>query len=281
MPQILGALGATERVREILQTPGEIELGTTNQIAGTKVFGNIEFQDVFFTYPTRPDIEILKGINMTIKAGQKVALVGPSGVGKSTIIQLLLQFYKINDGKINVDGKSIYDYELRDFRNNIGLVPQEVIIFGGTIRENILYGREDATEAEVIDAAKQSNSWEFIQSFPEGLETLVGERGVKLSGGQRQRIAIARAILKNPAILLLDEATSSLDTESEKIVQDALDKLMVGRTSIIIAHRLSTIIDVDCIFVLNNGVVEEQGTHTELIGGDGLYSSQAKLGGLI
>lgn len=275
-PEILGAFGATERVREILNTESEVNLeGTTNT---QRIKGNIEYRNVHFTYPTRPDIPILKGINLNIQAGQKVALVGPSGVGKSTIIQLLLQFYKIDKGDILVDGKSIFQGELRSFRNNLALVPQEVILFGGTIRENILYGKEDATEAEIIEAAKQSNSWEFIENFPEGLDTIVGERGVKLSGGQRQRIAIARAILKNPAILLLDEATSSLDAESERLVQEALNTLMEGRTSIIIAHRLSTIKDVDTIYVLNNGVVEEEGTHEELsLIDNGLYNNLAKL----
>ncbi len=277
-PEILGAFGATERVREILSTESEVDLENHPTITPQKVAGNIEFKNVHFTYPTRPDISILKGIDIKIAAGQKVALVGPSGVGKSTIIQLLLQFYKISEGDILVDGKSIFDQNIRDFRNNLALVPQEVILFGGTIRENILYGKEDATDEEVIIATKQSNSWEFIQSFPEGLETIVGERGVKLSGGQRQRIAIARAILKNPAILLLDEATSSLDAESERLVQEALNNLMEGRTSIIIAHRLATIRDVDTIYVLNKGVIEEQGTHDELsIIEEGLYSSLAKL----
>jgi len=277
-PEILGAFGATERVREILNTPSEVDLENHPTITPQKIMGNIEYKNVHFTYPTRPDIPILKGIDIKIEAGQKVALVGPSGVGKSTIIQLLLQFYKISEGDILVDGKSIFGQNIRDFRNNLALVPQEVILFGGTIRENILYGKEDATEEEIIKATRQSNSWEFIQSFPEGLETIVGERGVKLSGGQRQRIAIARAILKNPAILLLDEATSSLDAESERLVQDALNNLMEGRTSIIIAHRLATIRDVDTIYVLNKGIVEEQGTHDELsIIEEGLYSSLAKL----
>ena len=277
-PEILGAFGATERLREILSTESEVDLENYPAINAQKIVGNIEYKNVHFNYPTRPDIPVLKGIDIRIKAGQKVALVGPSGVGKSTIIQLLLQFYPISEGDILVDGQSIFQQNIRDFRDNLALVPQEVILFGGTIRENILYGKEDATEAEIIVAAKQSNSWEFIESFPEGLETIVGERGVKLSGGQRQRIAIARAILKNPAILLLDEATSSLDAESERLVQEALNNLMEGRTSIIIAHRLATIRDVDTIYVLNKGVIEEKGTHDELsLVEDGLYSSLAKL----
>ncbi|MFK7806397.1 MAG: ABC transporter ATP-binding protein [Saprospiraceae bacterium] len=277
-PELLGAIGATERVREILSTEGEIDLSEGKQVNKLPIQGDIQFENVQFKYPTRPDRQILDGINLNIASGDTVALVGPSGAGKSTIIQLLLQFYDIQGGDIKVDGKSIYDYDLRDFRNCMSLVPQEVILFGGTIRENILYGKEDATDEEVIAAAKQSNSWEFIETFPETLDTLVGERGVKLSGGQRQRIAIARAILKNPAILLLDEATSSLDAESEKLVQDALDKLMKGRTSIIIAHRLATIREVDTIFVLDNGKIVEQGTHEELsLKENGLYSSLAKL----
>jgi len=277
-PELLGAIGATERVREILNTPGEIDLSDKKTVNKLNIQGDINFEKVEFLYPTRPDRPILTGIDLAIPAGKKVALVGPSGAGKSTIIQLLLQFYNIQGGDIKVDGKSIYDYDLRDLRNCMSLVPQEVILFGGTIRENILYGKEDATDEEVIAAAKKSNSWEFIRTFPETLDTIVGERGVKLSGGQRQRIAIARAILKNPAILLLDEATSSLDAESEKLVQEALDKLMEGRTSIIIAHRLATIREVDTIFVLDQGQIVEKGSHEELAEiENGLYSSLAKL----
>jgi len=277
-PEIIGAIGATERVREILNTKGEVDLVKKPHLNPMDVQGNIIFEDVHFRYPTRQDLPVLKGINLDIKSGQKVALVGPSGAGKSTIIQLLLQFYGIEKGDIKVDGQSIYDIDLRDLRNNMALVPQEVILFGGSIKENILYGKEDATDEEVIIAAKQANCWEYIQNFPEGLDTLIGERGVKLSGGQRQRLAIARAILKNPAILLLDEATSSLDAESERVVQDALNTLMQGRTSIIIAHRLATIKEVDCIYVLDGGKIVEKGTHDELsLQDNGLYSSLAKL----
>ncbi len=277
-PEIIGAIGATERVREILNTKGEVDLVKKPHLNPMDVQGNITFEEVHFHYPTRQDLPVLKGINLDIKSGQKVALVGPSGAGKSTIIQLLLQFYRIEKGDIKVDGQSIYDIDLRDLRNNMALVPQEVILFGGSIKENILYGKEDATDEEVITAAKQANCWEYIQNFPEGLDTLIGERGVKLSGGQRQRLAIARAILKNPAILLLDEATSSLDAESERVVQDALNTLMQGRTSIIIAHRLATIKEVDCIYVLDGGKIVEKGTHDELsLQDNGLYSSLAKL----
>ena len=277
-PEIIGAIGATERVREILNTEGEVDLIKKPHLNPLNVQGNISFEEVHFRYPTRQDLPVLKGINLDIKSGQKIALVGPSGAGKSTIIQLLLQFYGIEKGDIKVDGQSIYDIDLRDLRNNMALVPQEVILFGGSIKENILYGKEDATDEEVITAAKQANCWEYIQNFPEGLDTLIGERGVKLSGGQRQRLAIARAILKNPAILLLDEATSSLDAESERVVQDALNTLMEGRTSIIIAHRLATIREVDCIYVLDGGKIVEKGTHDELsLHNNGLYSSLAKL----
>jgi ABC-type multidrug transport system fused ATPase/permease subunit len=205
-------------------------------------------------------------------------LVGYSGAGKSTIVQLLLRYYPIEKGRITVDGKDIRQYDILQYRQNIGIVPQEVILFGGTIKENIAYGKPDATEEEIIEAARQANALDFIQSFPEGMQTLVGERGVKLSGGQRQRIAIARAILKDPAILILDEATSSLDAESEKLVQDALDKLMAGRTTIIIAHRLATIRKVDHIYVISEGKIIESGTHEELVQvEEGLYHNLVKL----
>jgi len=272
------AMGATERIQNILETESEVDAQQVILRPDQRFHGDIEYRDVHFSYPTREDIQVLKGIDLKIKAGQKVALVGMSGSGKSTIVQLLLQFYKSESGQILVDGKDIENYDLSIYRQNMAIVPQEVLLFGGTIQENILYGKPQATEDEVIEAAKQSNAWEFISSFPEGLETIVGERGIKLSGGQRQRIAIARAILRDPAILLLDEATSSLDAESEKVVQDALNKLMEGRTSIIIAHRLATIREVDCIYVIDEGKIVEQGTHDELSDVDnGAYSGLAKL----
>ncbi|MFQ3173949.1 MAG: ABC-type multidrug transport system fused ATPase/permease subunit, partial [Flavobacterium sp.] len=223
------------------------------------------FKNVGFSYPSRKEIKVLKDVNFTANFGQKIAIVGPSGTGKSTIASLLLRFYDIDSGEILVDGKNIYDFDLEHLRGNMSIVPQDVILFGGTIKENIAYGKPDATESEILLAAKQANALNFIESFPEKFETIVGERGVKLSGGQRQRIAIARALLKNPSILILDEATSSLDSESEKLVQEALEILMEGRTSIIIAHRLSTIRSADQILVLDNGVITEQGTHQELI----------------
>ncbi len=276
--EILGAIGATERIREILDEVQEVD--TENSAAAERfpLKGHIRYEEVRFSYPTRSDVEVLKGLSFEVPAGSKIALVGASGAGKSTIVQLLLKFYEAASGDIKVDGHSIYAINTTAYRRNMAIVPQEVILFGGTIRENILYGKPEATEAEIIAAARQANAWDFIQSFPEGLETIVGERGVKLSGGQRQRIAIARAILKDPAILLLDEATSSLDAESEKAVQDALNTLMEGRTSIIIAHRLATIRDVDCIYVIDHGQIVEQGSHEELSQlEDGIYNSLAKL----
>lgn len=276
--EILGAVGATERIREILKEQGEVEANPGHEVEKVALTGNIRYENVHFSYPTRKDVEVLKGLSLQVNSGQKVALVGTSGAGKSTIIQLLLKFYELDAGDIRVNGNSIYDINTTAYRQNIAIVPQEVILFGGAIKENILYGKPEASEEEVIEAARKANAWEFIQSFPEGLETIVGERGVKLSGGQRQRIAIARAILKDPAILILDEATSSLDAESEKVVQDALNKLMEGRTSIIIAHRLATIRDVDCIYVIDKGRIIEQGTHEELsLIEDGVYNSLAKL----
>ncbi|EJF99359.1 ABC transporter ATP-binding protein [Flavobacterium sp. F52] len=275
--QIQKAIGATERVFELLdESPEKINSDLNkNQ---EKIKGNVAFKNVAFSYPTRQEIQVLKDVNFSAEFGQKIAIVGPSGAGKSTISSLLLRFYDITSGEISVDGKNIYDYDLENLRGNMSIVPQDVILFGGTIRENIAYGKPDATDEEIIQAAKQANAFNFVDSFPEKFETLVGERGVKLSGGQRQRIAIARALLKNPSILILDEATSSLDSESEKLVQEALEVLMEGRTSIIIAHRLSTIRNADKILVLDNGKISEEGTHQELINlENGIYKNLSNL----
>jgi ABC transporter fused permease/ATP-binding protein len=276
--QIQKAIGATERVFELLdETPEKIN-SIQNTSAAHKIKGNVTFKNVAFSYHSRKEIKVLKDVSFTANYGQKIAIVGPSGTGKSTIASLLLRFYNIDSGEILVDGKNIYDYDLENLRGNMSIVPQDVILFGGTIKENIAYGKPDATEEEILLAAKQANALNFIEGFPEKFETVVGERGIKLSGGQRQRIAIARALLKNPSILILDEATSSLDSESEKLVQEALEILMEGRTSIIIAHRLSTIRSADQILVLDKGKITEQGTHQELIAlENGMYKNLSNL----
>jgi ABC-type multidrug transport system fused ATPase/permease subunit len=275
--QLQRALGASERLREILEQPSEANLDKPDAPISA-VAGNITFRNVQFAYPSRKDVGVLQGINLSIKSGEKVALVGHSGAGKSTIIQLLMRFYDLDGGEILLDNKNINSYDLVAYRHLLGIVPQEVILFGGTIKENIAYGKPNASEAEIIEAAQKANAYKFIQSFPEGLNTLVGERGVKLSGGQRQRIAIARAILKDPAVLILDEATSSLDAESEQAVKEALETLMKNRTTIIIAHRLATIRTADKIYVLDKGKIAETGTHEQLLGTDaGVYGSLVKL----
>ena len=276
--QIQKAIGATERVFELLdETPEKIQ-GTTAHQSIEKIQGNVNFKNVAFKYPSRKEMEVLKDVSFTAQFGQKIAIVGPSGAGKSTIASLLLRFYSIAEGSIEIDNKNIYDYDLEQLRGNMSIVPQDVILFGGTIRENIAYGKPNATEEEILAAAQQANAYNFIESFPEKLDTIVGERGVKLSGGQRQRIAIARALLKNPSILILDEATSSLDSESEKLVQEALEILMEGRTSIIIAHRLSTIRSADQILVLDKGIIAEKGTHQALITlENGIYKNLSNL----
>ena len=276
--QIQKAIGATERVFELLEETPEKINATQNGAPLEKIKGNVSFNNVAFSYPSRKEVQVLKDVNFTAEFGQKIAIVGPSGAGKSTISSLLLRFYDIESGEITVDGKNIYDYDLENLRGNMSIVPQDVILFGGTIKENIAYGKPDATDEEIMLAAKQANALNFVEGFPEKFETVVGERGVKLSGGQRQRIAIARALLKNPSILILDEATSSLDSESEKLVQEALEVLMEGRTSIIIAHRLSTIRNADKILVLDNGKITEEGTHQELINlENGTYKNLSNL----
>ncbi len=275
--QIQKAIGATERVFELLEEIPE-NINTNHDTILTRIKGNVAFQNVAFSYPSRKEIQVLENVSFTASFGQKIALVGPSGAGKSTISSLLLRFYDIESGTILIDGKDIFDYDLETLRGNMSIVPQDVILFGGSIRENIAYGKPDATDAEIFKAAEQANALQFVNGFPEKFETLVGERGIKLSGGQRQRIAIARALLKNPAILILDEATSSLDSESEKLVQEALEILMEGRTSIIIAHRLSTIRSADKILVLDKGTIIEEGTHKELLDiENGLYKNLSNL----
>ncbi|MDL5047376.1 ABC transporter transmembrane domain-containing protein [Oscillatoria amoena NRMC-F 0135] len=273
--QLQRSIGASERLLELLDQPDEID---DAQQSLKKLHGHIQFENVSFTYPSRTDFPVLKRLNFNIEPGEKVALVGQSGSGKSTIINLLMRFYPVTSGTINVDGTAINKYPLTAYRKNIGIVPQEVILFGGTIKENIAYGKPGATDDEIYEAARKANAFEFIESFPDKFNTLVGERGIKLSGGQRQRIAIARAILKDPAILILDEATSSLDAHSETLVQQALVQLMADRTTIVIAHRLSTIKKVDRIFVINHGELAEMGSHSELSRMDnGLYSNLLKL----
>lgn len=273
--QLQKAVGATERIREILAEkpePVEFHRSSTAELDGLRIKGNVEFQNISFSYPTRDEVEVLRNISFSVAPGQRIALVGPSGSGKSTLVSLLLRFYQPNSGKILVDGKDILSYPLTTLRSQTSIVPQDIMLFGGTIMENIAYGKTGASEAEIIEAAKKANAHEFITRFPEGYKTLVGERGIKLSGGQRQRIAIARAILNNPAILILDEATSSLDSESERLVQAALETLMEGRTSFIIAHRLSTVRSADNIVVIKEGQMIESGTHEELIEKpDGMY----------
>jgi ABC transporter fused permease/ATP-binding protein len=267
------ALGASERIIEILNEKTEdITVEEHNKDISKPITGKLTFSNIQFAYPSRPDINILKDISFTAKAGDKIAIVGPSGAGKSTIASLVLQFYKPSKGQILYDDIDSSQYLLKDIRNQVAIVPQDVLLFGGTIRENINYGRLDADPNSIIEAAKRANAHDFITGFPEGYDTIVGERGVKLSGGQRQRIAIARALLKDPSILILDEATSALDSESERLVQEALEELMKNRTSIIIAHRLSTIKNADKIVVVENGIVAEFGNHDELIAtGSGLY----------
>jgi subfamily B ATP-binding cassette protein MsbA len=267
--QFQETMGATQRVFQILSTtpdvqdqPGAVELENAD--------GRITFDNVSFTYDDRQPV--LNNVSLDIAPGEILALVGPSGAGKSTIFNLIPRFYDVTGGAIRVDGIDVRAVTQASLRAQIGIVPQETLLFGGTIRENILFGRLDASEAEMIDAAKAANAHDFIVSLPDGYETLVGERGIRLSGGQRQRVAIARAILKNPRILLLDEATSSLDNESEKLVQEALERLMQGRTTVIIAHRLSTVRVAHRLAVLSGGQIEELGTHDDLMARGGLYA---------
>ena len=275
--QIQKAIGAAERILEIMDEEPE-PYEAANPASITAISGSLKFDNVQFRYPSRPDISVLNGVSFDAKQGETIALVGPSGSGKSTIAALVLRFYDPDSGTITIDGVDSKDMGLEFLRNQMAIVPQDVILFGGTIRENIEYGKPGASLDEIISAAKKANAHIFIDGFPEKYDTVVGERGIQLSGGQRQRIAIARAVLKDPRILILDEATSSLDSESERLVQEALDKLMVGRTSLVIAHRLSTIRKADRILVLDKGTITENGRHEELLAKEGgLYKGLLEL----
>ena len=273
--QLQKAIGATETIFNLMEETPEMDINSEN--AASIDVSKVAFSKVNFSYPTRTDVQVLKSVSFDLNRGKTLALVGRSGSGKSTIASLLMRFYAIENGVVTVNKKPLSEIDLKAWRNVLAFVPQDVLLFGGTIRENIAYGDTKAGEEQIIEAAKQANAWEFIQGFPEGLETTVGERGVQLSGGQRQRIAIARALLKDPQLLILDEATSALDSESEQLVQEALERLMTGRTSVVIAHRLSTIRNADQILVLNEGEVTERGSHDELIDQGGIYAELVKL----
>jgi ABC-type multidrug transport system fused ATPase/permease subunit len=259
--------GATDRLREILDTPTERASGRTD----IQLQGGLAFENINFRYPSRPDVLVLDDIDFEVRPGQRVALVGPSGAGKSTVFSLILGFHAPENGRVSFDGTNALDISLDCLRGQLGIVPQEVLLFGGSILENIEYGNPGTSREEIVRAAEMANAHSFISSLPDGYETVVGPRGTKLSGGQRQRIAIARAILANPRILLLDEATSALDSESERQVNEALERLMVGRTSLVIAHRLSTVRHADKILVFNHGKIVESGNHEELLARDGTY----------
>jgi ABC-type multidrug transport system fused ATPase/permease subunit len=270
-------VGGTEKLMDLIDLDTEKVNITSEKGKSHELKGRIEFQNIEFAYPTRPEMQVLKGVSFGVEPGQQLALVGSSGSGKSTIVSMVLQFYKPDKGQILIDGKPASEYDLTYLRNHMALVPQEVILFSGTIRENIAYGKPNASMEEIREAARQANALDFIESFPDQFDTLVGDRGIQLSGGQKQRIAIARAVLKDPVILLLDEATSSLDSQSERIVQDALDKLMAGRTTIVVAHRLSTIRNVDRILVFDHGEIVENGSHNDLLVHEGRYSKLYKM----
>jgi ABC-type multidrug transport system fused ATPase/permease subunit len=282
--QVQTTMGATQRVRELLHEEAEDfdrhqPAASVNGKGPPPAFtGDFAFDQVTFAYSSRPEVTVLRNLSLTARAGQRIALVGPSGAGKSTIVSLLLRFYDPDSGRLMISGRDAREYPLHELRRHMAIVPQDVLLFGGTIAENIAYGKPGATQQEIEDAAHKANAHQFIAGFPEGYRTIVGERGIKLSGGQRQRVAIARAILRNPAILILDEATSSLDSESESLVQQALEGLMQDRTSVIVAHRLATVRKADCIYVIKEGQAVEAGTHAELLTReDGIYRNLSEL----
>ena len=266
---IANAGAAIDRIFDIFDITPDIEDADGAVALPTRVEGHVELKNVTFGYD--PDVTILKGLNLDIKPGEVVAFVGPSGAGKSTLVNLVPRFYDVTSGQILVDGQNIAEVKVKSLRNNIGMVLQDNILFTGSIKENILYGRPGATDEEIVEAAVAANAHHFIENLPDGYETEIGERGTKLSGGQKQRLAITRAFLRDPRILILDEATSALDSESEKLIQTALNRLMVGRTTLIIAHRLSTIMHADKIVAMKDGRIEEVGSHSDLLANRGLY----------
>ncbi|MEM9777155.1 MAG: ATP-binding cassette domain-containing protein, partial [Chloroflexota bacterium] len=274
LDQYQRAMASTGRVMDLLEKEPQIKSGGKSL---TQVSGDVTFDGVAFNYDSNTSLKVINDFSIDIPAGSMAAFVGPTGAGKSTLIKLILRFYDVTGGHISLDGHDLRDLQLNDLRSAVGLVSQDVFLFHGTVRENIAYGTFDATLEDVAEAAKVAEAHEFITQLPDGYDTIVGERGIKLSGGQRQRISIARAVLKNPPILILDEATSAVDNETEAAIQRSLEKIAVGRTTIVIAHRLSTVRNADQIFVLEKGELKEQGTHNELVGLDGSYAALWKV----
>ena len=273
----LRAAGASERLGELLDAKPDIEAPANPKPLPEPVRGELTFEDVTFHYPTRREISALEGFSLTVKPRERLAVVGPSGAGKTTIFQLAERFYDPQSGRVLIDGVDLKDADPADIRQRIALVPQETVMFAATARDNLRYGNWNATEDEIWQAARDAHAEEFLRALPQGLDTFMGEGGARLSGGQRQRIAIARALLRNAPLLLLDEATSALDAESERLVQDALDRLMADRTTIVIAHRLATVRAADRIVVMERGSIVEEGTHATLTRRGGLYARLARL----